>query len=57
MKPKKVRLKLGASIEVQLDKSKFGKRMYNRVPRVEGAGVFGVIEKKRENFLPLLSQI
>lgn len=38
----------GIGVEVQLDESKFGKRKYNRGHRIEGAWVFGGVEKTKE---------
>ncbi|GBL74686.1 hypothetical protein AVEN_243572-1 [Araneus ventricosus] len=39
----------GVGVVVEIDKSKFGKRMYNRGKRVDGKWVFGGIERGSKN--------
>ncbi|KRH92904.1 hypothetical protein M153_2153000374 [Pseudoloma neurophilia] len=49
----KIKMIGGENIIVEIDESKFGKRKYNRIHRVEGQWVLGLIERtsKRKQFL------
>ncbi|KCZ76162.1 hypothetical protein H311_02847 [Anncaliia algerae PRA109] len=38
----------GSNIEVEIDKSKFGKRKYNKGHKVEGVWIFGMVERSKE---------